>query len=252
MIHDDFRRIGDEASIAWSRVLSLGPFDVVNIDLCDGLASDPPHNDASIYDAVARLVALQARTHTPWLLLITTRIGRGMFDADAEERLIRLFRENVANCDGFTEVCEKVLDCDVNSIETATCGEVDLLHLMITAIGKWLSALAQAQAPTRVELASTHGYRVEPAASCEDLFSLALRFEPVIAASPDALSPSAPASVDECTIAKGILRRSTSRLDVDAILSENEALHEELLVETEGLLAEARYDAALYRSWLES
>ena len=41
VINDDFRRIGNRDSIAWHRTLRLGPFDVVNIDLCDGLGSDP-------------------------------------------------------------------------------------------------------------------------------------------------------------------------------------------------------------------
>ena len=93
VIPDDFRRIGNPNSIAWSRTLQHGPFDVVNIDLCDGLASDPPQNEGSIYTALAQLMALQARNSKPWLLLISTRIRRGMFDADAEQQLIELFRE---------------------------------------------------------------------------------------------------------------------------------------------------------------
>ena len=212
VLHDDFRRIGNPNSIAWSRTRRLGPFDVVNIDLCDGLASDPPQNDGSIYEALAQLMALQARNPNPWLLLVTTRIGHGMFDADAEKRLIGLFRENVANCEGFAEACEHLLESDVESIDPATCSEADLLNLMTAAIGKWLSALVQAHGPSRVGLASTHGYRVDPIATWEDLVSLALRFEPVIAASPDPLSPTAPASVDECATAKAILRRSVHRL----------------------------------------
>ena len=250
VIHDDFRRIGNSESVAWSRAQSLGPFDVVNIDLCDGLASDPPQNDGSIYEAFARLMALQARNPTPWLLLVTTRIGRGMFDADAEQRLIDLFRKNAANCEGFVETCEQYLKLDVTSIDPATCSQVDLLNLMTAAIGKWLSALVLAQGRSRVKLASTHGYRVDPTAACEDLVSLALRFEPDIAVSPDPLAPTAPASVDECTIAKHILKRSAQRLDVDTLLEEQWDLHEELIGETERFLADARYDVAGYRPWL--
>ena len=252
VLHDDFRRIGNPNSIAWSRTRRLGPFDVVNIDLCDGLASDPPQKDGSIYEALALLMALQARNPNPWLLLVTTRIGHGMFDADAEERLIGLFRENVANCEGFAEACEHLLESDVESIDPATCSEADLLNLMTAAIGKWLSALVQAHGPSRVELTSTHGYRIDPIAAREDLVSLALRFEPVIAASPDPLSPTAPASVDECATAKAILRRSVHRLDVDTILEQQPDLHEELIYETERLLADARYEVAGYRPWLTS
>ena len=252
VLPDDFRLVGNENSIAWSRTRELGPFDVVNIDLCDGLASDVPQNDGSIYSALAQLMALQARNSKPWLLLITTRIGRGMFDANAEQRLISHFRDNVANCEGFAEACEQLLESDVESIDPATCSESDLLNLMIVAIGKWLFKLVQYQAPSRVELASTQGYRVNPVAAQEDLVSLALRFEPVIVASADALSPTAPAPVDECAIAKAILRRSNSRLDVDNILDQQPDLLEELIGETERLLTDARYEVAGYRQWLTS
>ena len=252
VLPDDFRLVGNENSIAWSRTRQLGPFDVVNIDLCDGLASDVPQNDGSIYNALAQLMALQARNSKPWLLLITTRIGRGMFDTDAEQRLISHFRDNVANCEGFAEACEQLLESDVESIDPATCSESDLLNLMIVAIGKWLFKLVQYQAPSRVELASTQGYRVNPVAAQEDLVSLALRFEPVIVASADALSPTAPAPVDECAIAKAILRRSNDRVDVDNILDQQPDLLEELIGETERLLTDARYEVASYRQWLTS
>ena len=252
VLPDDFRLVGNEHSIAWSRTRQLGPFDVINIDLCDGLASDPPQNDGSIYRALAQLMALQARNPNPWLLLITTRMGRGTFDTDAEQQLISHFRENVAKCEGFAEACGQLLESDVEAIDPATCSEADHLNLMTVAIGKWLSTLVQSQAPSHVELASAHGYRVNPAASQEDLVSLAFRFEPVIEASPDALSPTAPAPVDECAIAKAILRRSNRRLDVDTILKRQPDLREDLICETEQLLADARYEVESYRPWLLS
>ena len=250
VIHDDFRRIGNPKSIAWSRTLQIGPFDVVNIDLCDGLASDPPQNADSVYKALDQLMALQGRNPDPWLLLVTTRIGRGMFDADAEERLLSLFHGNVNDCKGFAEACEQLLESNVKSIDPATCSEADLLNLMTVAISKWLSVLVQAHGHSGVELASTHGYRIEPIAVREDLVSLALRVEPIIAASPDSLSPTAPTPEDECTTAKAILRRSAHRLDVDNILERQPDLHEELIGETERLLADARYEVADYRPWL--
>ena len=139
---------------------------------------------------------------------------------------------------------------DVESIDPATCSEADLLKFMTVAIGKWLSVLVQVHAPSRLELASTHGYRVNPVAAQEDLVSFALRVEPVILASPDALSPTAPTLEDECTAAKAILKRSASRLDVDTILEQRPDVYEELTCETERLLADARYEVADYRLWL--
>ena len=252
VIPDDFRRIGNPKSIAWLRTLQHGPFDVVNIDLCDGLASDPPQNEGSIYTALAQLMALQARNSNPWLLLIATRIGRGMFDADAEHLLIRHFRENIDNCDGFAEACDQFLESDVESIDPTTCSDADLLNLMTVAIGKWLSALVKVHAPSRVELASIQAYRINPAAAQEDMVSLALRVEPVIAPSPDALLPTPPIPEDECKAAKAILRRSANRLNIDAILEQQREVREQLIDETKQLLADARYEVKDYCAWLAS
>ena len=46
-------------------------------------------------------------------------------------------------------------------------------------------------------------------------------------------------------------RRIARRLDVDIILKQQPDLNEELIGETERLLADARYDPG-YRLWLES
>lgn len=250
VIHDDFRRIAREASIAWSRVASLGPFDVVNIDLCDGLASDAPHDEETIYDALARLVALQVRNPSPWLLLVTTRVARGMFDPAAEERLLDLFHANTEQCEGFVAACADLLEADARTIEPLECSQQDYLNVMIVALAKWLSALAQAQSPNRVELASTHTYRVLPQSGCEDLVSLALRFDPIIQAPPDALAPAPPPPIDECLIAEGIARRARARKDVDGLLADQPALYDALAAETEALLLQARYDVTGYRAWL--
>lgn len=252
VIHDDFRRLGDEASIAWSRALSIGPFDVVNIDLCDGLAADPPAYGGSFYDALARLIALQVRNPSPWLLLVTTRIGRGIFDAEAEKRLVDLFRANVEHCGGFVTACADLIEADAASIDLAECSEQDYLCVMIVSLAKWLSALAQAHGPNRVELASTQAYRVQPGAVCEDLVSLALRFEPVIAPPSDPLAPAPPQVIDECVIAERIARRARARRDVDSILAGQPDLYEALAAETEALLADARYEIGGYREWAAS
>ena len=251
VLHDDFRQVGNDESIAWSRVQRLGPYDAINIDLCDGLASDPPQNDASIYRALSHVMALQARNHTPWLLFISTRIGRGEFDADAEQILVGWFRKNVSECEGFAEACGRILQSEASSIDPATCSQADLLHLMTVAIGKWLSAMMQVQGTSRLELASVHGYQVNPDSPCEDLVSLALRFQPVIQGSPDPLSPAPPDPLDECEIAKSILRRSTNRINIDEVLYDDRELNDELIGETQELLAQARYDATGYRTWLQ-
>ncbi len=252
VIPDDFRCLGDEASIAWTRARALGPFDVINLDLCDGLASDSPAIQQSIYDALAHVTALQGHSLTPWLLLVTTRIGSNMFDSDAEAAILQRFHDNVCTCDGFVEECQLHLGLDAATIESSTCSEEDYLKLMIAALGKWLAQLIQASRSSQVVLASTLGYRVVKGAPCEDLVSIALRCEPIFPRPENALSPTPPQPFDECKTAKRIVRRTARRKDVDSILEADSNAHEDLVVEMEGLLTAARYDVARYRPWLES
>ena len=252
VIHDDFRRISDDSSIAWDRARTLGPFDIVNIDLCDGLASDSPAVQQSIYDAIGQVTALQGHSLTPWLLLITTRIGPNIFHADAEAAILQRFRDNVDTCDGFAEECLQHLGLDATSIDFAACSGEDYLKLMIVAVGKWLAELVQASRSSKVVLASTLGYRVVRSAPCEDLVSIALRCEPVFQRPENALSPAPPQPFDECKTARRIVRRAARRKDVDSMLEANADVYETLIVEMEELLTAARYDVSRYRPWLES
>lgn len=250
VLPDDFRRLSHDQSIAWTRTLKLGPFDIVNIDLCDGVASDAPYLEQSMYKALAQLVALQAHNHVPWLLILTTRIGRGMFDPDAEARLIDLYRANVMSCaDPFVEACRPLLTTDPSTIDPATCSDLDYLNVMIVALGKWLASLVQSHGPHKVELASTHGYRVDPQSSCEDLVSISMRFSPTIVAASDPLAPQ-PVTIDECRAAVDVAKRAAARKDLDGLLADNPTLYEDLVAETEALLLAARYDVASYREWL--
>lgn len=252
VIHDDFRRLSDESSIAWKRARTLGPFDVVNIDLCDGLASDSPAVQQSIYDAIGQVTALQGHSLTPWLLLITTRIGPNMFHADAEAAILQRFQDNVSTCDGFVEECQQHLGLDATVVDAATCSGEDYLKLMIVALGKWLAKLVQASRSSQVVLVSTLGYRVVKSAPCEDLVSIALRCEPIFQRPENALAPTPPQPFDECRTAKRIVKRAASRKDVDSILEADSDAYEGLVAEMEELLTAARYDVSRYRPWLGS
>ncbi|MCY4199557.1 MAG: hypothetical protein OXC53_02835 [Rhodobacteraceae bacterium] len=252
VLHDDFRCLSATSSIAWQRAKSLGPFDVVNVDLCDGLATDSPTESRSLYNALAHVTTLQGHNLEPWLLLITTRIGVEQFNRDAEAEILERFRDNICNCDGFADECQQHLGLDATTIDSSDRSDTDYLKLMIVALGKWLAKLIQATRGSKVVLASILGYKVAESASCEDLVSFALRCEPITVPAQNALSPTPPQPFDECEIAKGIVRRTAKRKDVDLLLKGNVELQDELIAEMEDILHKAGYDISEYRRWLSS
>lgn len=251
VIADDFRSLAREDSIAWQRARKLGPFDVINLDLCDGLAADDPARQHSLYDAIDRLLALQVRSPHPWIMLVTTRIGKSHFHEDAAEILLGRFKANLDTCADFADECERLLGTrDPGDLDPAVCEATVFLRMMMVAMCKWLMALGQASGPNRVELASSHAYRVDPGSECEDLVSFALRFDPVIKPSVGPLHAGTKTSIDECLEGTRIARRASALTDVDGLLENDAALVEALVVESENLLRAARYDIDGYREWL--
>ncbi len=250
VLGDDFRSLARTGSMAAKAVRRLGPFDVVNLDLCDGIASDNPQARGSLYDAIAALLPLQVRSPNSWVLLVTTRIGRDNFHGDALRKLLQRFDGDVETCTEFAAECRELLGVDeLDDIDPSTCSCEIFMRMTLVSLCSWLMTLGQTHSPNRVELTSCQGYRVDRGSPCEDLVSFALVFKPVIQAAQDALQAAPVTGIDECAEVTRIARRAKHLKDVDQLLVEDVVLLEELTEETEILLRSARYDPATYREW---
>jgi hypothetical protein len=252
VIADDVRRIANESSVGWIRTLEFAPYDVINLDLCDGFGNDAPSSDEheTHYDALNALVALQARSKSPWLLLLTTRAGMDHVHQDVLRKLLEKYSANLDGCPAFRAASEELFQLDkLPAIDSLGS---NLLPVFICGICKWILGLALAlKPPCKVELKSVVGYHVEQDAPHEDLVSIAIRFSPVFSAVPDGLglSQNHRAALDECHLAERILRRVAKRVDADAVLLEKPELKDAMVNATAKLLAVARYDADAYRAW---
>lgn len=255
VVPDDFRMIANEKSLAWKQATSLGPFDVANIDLCEGLASDTPKSSdrGTMYDALERLISIQALNNNPWLMFITTRIGRELFDPEAEGKILEIYHDHARECEAFRSVCRKLID-NPSEVDVTTCEDRDYFNIMIVALAKWLSRLIKAKIPSsRVELVSVLGYKIDPNASCEDMVSFAIRSNPSYSKIDDPLAPK-PALQEfpvDCTTALKIAKRVTKLRNVDDILARNRDLNQRLITETKNLLHRARYNKSDYLAWLD-
>lgn len=257
VVRDDFRMIANEKSLAWRQANLLGPFDVANIDLCKGLLSDAPSatNPETMYGALERLLSIQARNHNPWLMFITTRIGRQLFDPEAESKIIEIYRNHINGCKDFRCTCKKLMTSNPIGIDILADDGHDYFFLMVIALAKWLSSLIRAHVPSpKVELVSVLGYQIDPDSSCEDMVSFAIRSNPSSSRIDDPLNPT-PAMQQipqiDCTSALQIAKRVTKFKNIDSILIENFNLEQRLITETKDLLHLARYDESKYLAWLK-
>lgn len=252
---DNFARVANQTSLAFVKARALGPYDVINLDLCDGFSAQAPGTlDNSYYEAVRSLLALQSRTMNPWLLLLTTRADRANINADVLQKLLGKYISNLADCTPFREASRDHFGIETAEALTAAAdAPVGLLPVFLTSLCKWFVGLAlQHQPPTSVELRSVFGYRVDKGAEHEDLISLALKFTPtfVPAADPLGLASQPVAAPDEGTLATRALKRVAKRIDADKKLADDADLHQSMVDATAHLLGLARYDVEAYRAWV--
>lgn len=251
VISDDFRRFSDPDSVAWERARDLGPFDIVNLDLCEGFTTDDPEATESYYRAIAEVAEYQFRHPDPWVLLITTRVARSSFNAKVRSYLLKHFKANVERCEAFAAACTACFGEDSGGVDPESCSDDVFLKLMLIAMCKWLLALARGgNTRNGVTLASSQGYRVNQGAAAPDLASVAILFEPAMNAPVHPLLASDGGDSDYCGFAEKIAKRAAAFKDIDLDLAEDIEFSEELTQEMEGLLSFS-YDVRGYREWLD-
>lgn len=255
IIWDDFRLISNDSSKAWHKTRGLGPYDVINLDLCDGFGKhEPSVLDDTYYSAVNRLLSLQARSKNPWLLFLTTRAEKRHVHQELLQRLVNKYIENLAHCLPF-----KMASIETFSIKDEaglmTAADTSEGHLAILLVGlcKWLLGLAVThQPPSIVEVKSVIGYRVYAGAPHDDLISLALRFEPTFVPVDDPMKiANHPSTLpSECNLAANALKQVGLRGCADEILSTDAELQGQMVAGMADLLKLARYDIEAYHKWL--
>jgi hypothetical protein len=255
VIRDNFALVAKENSIACRKARELGPYDVINLDLCDGFGAQPPDAiDHTYYDAVSSLFALQARSKNPWLFFLTTRADRPNIDAQVLQTLLGKYIDNLATCVQFRDASlEKFAIETKEALLAAAETPEGILPVFLTGLCKWFLGLALAhQPPISVELCSVVGYRVNQGATQEDLISLALRFTPTFVppGDPLGLANKPAAAPDECVLSTRVLKRVAKRVDADKKLSDDHALKQTMIDATASLLEIARYDVEAYKTWL--
>lgn len=254
MIGDNFALVANQASIAFRRTRELGPYDVINLDLCDGFGAQEPGALAnSYYDAVSSLLALQARGANPRLLFLTTRADKANVNEKVLQALINKYCANLEECASFKDASREHFAIETRDAVAQAVGEPGgLLHVFLTGLCKWFVAMAlEHQPPTSVEVRSVFGYRVDKGSEHEDLVSLALRFTPTFAPAGDpvGLATQPAAKPDEGALATKALRRVAKRIDADRKLLEDAALMQSMTEATAYLLGLARYDVEKYKAW---
>lgn len=258
VLNEELERISNKKSLAYRRVKESGSFDVVNLDLCGSVASQPPMTVGGTLDAIRALLDIQRTCRAePWLLFLTTRVGTDVLDGHVVERLRMLVRRNVESSDSFRQALEECLQMSVSDV--LLVGDGDLSHSVFARIfgvgfGKWLLGLVLRPSPRwRVVMTSVFGYRVDREST--DMLSLGFRFELIEEPTLDSVGltgdlQAEPGGESEENLATKMALMIKDIVDVDALLEGDSAKREKITKQSADILAQARYGAGEYFEWL--
>lgn len=251
IIPDDFCQIGTDKSLANQRSKKMGPFDVINIDLCNGFGRTS-HEDfeENHYNTLKKLMTFQQRRKDPWLLFITTRTGLEHTDPKVLALLKDLYAKNLKNCDPFLKASIKAYNVgDLHSVEKAITTDQGASDVFLVALCKWIAFLGIELNPKiKIEVQSVYGYKVHPKAVHLDLVSLSLKMVPTDITKQDSLglAKAFDGDINECDAAVQALMAICGQEDVDEKLADDQMLMDQMIKATGGLLGLARYDVHEY------
>jgi len=253
--------VAKPSSQACRYVNQLGPFHVVNLDLCDSLF---PNNETDIqacYDGLHAIAAYQMKEMaTPWLLFITTEVAPKDVNSDQFNKLCKPTKANL-QYELFQDALSKIVPIEsLNSnhqVDLTRLDDKQLVDLFGVAIGKaLLSFCSSAGATWKLEMRGSHSYSINPEKGVS-MMSFAFQFTPISLPPQDAtgistLKLNIPAPFDEAELAIKLVASVQKITDVDSLLESNPDLYDLLVASSADLLESAGYDRTAYIQWVQN
>jgi hypothetical protein len=267
VIEERLEAIARADSLAFHRMRQHGPFDAINIDLCNALTErEADDHRGSPLGVLGQLLATQLTTTKPWLLFVTTLAQPGLITTRNRAGFQEAIDANIAAstefASGLAECIAGLAECispegDLSAQMEAVWGQQDpaFLRLFSTGLGKWLLRILSGSAPQRrLSLLNSYYYQVGP--DGPDMLSLAFRCDTVDQPVQDQsgilpVGPPAPA-LSEVDLAIELTQKLKESKDLDYLLAHDEERAEKRLQQAMTLMGAARFSPQAYEAWARS
>ena len=259
VLEDRLEAIANASTMAAARIRTEGPFNAVNLDLCNSIAQWPFESPKSTMAALQVLLDIQFQSTKPWLLFLTTRVEPGTVAPENWSRFRRAIESNLDLSEDFNAALASLLGVDSGDLRRSLpslCesepGEL-LLKMFCSGFGKWALRVLAAAAPSRhLTLLSAYYYR---SGNNPNMLSLAFRCDtapqPVVDPSAENLLLIAPGSggTSEPAAAVALAKAIGLLVDLDSKLSADVGLRDSMIEKAGRLLKLARHDDGAYVAW---
>lgn len=264
VLPDRLEHIASTTSVAYRRMREFGPFDVINLDLCESFASAAPGQESSYYAALDRIIDLQLGHRRPWLMFLTTRADQSAVNVETMKRLMKSVRDNIAESDDFGEYLNSRMSISPRDVEAIISDDRHLYAGSFSSefglgLAKWLLRVgAGTNPPTDVELVECSGYRVQDGLEI-DMLSLVFRIQTRFSGSNDpygvmpgnARRGDAPTGGEREDLGRRIVDGVAEICDVDSRLYANGDEFTKAKSQMKTILKAARYPVEEYDAWVE-
>lgn len=260
VIGDSFQNIGRENTQAYHYFRQYGPYDVVNLDMCDTLVPRGRQGEMDAnFTAIHRLLAYQvANQKEPWLLFVTTQVEHETAHQEEIDKLAKHTRNNSDLYKGFSEALAKLIPAAAyegkeHALDISKCAPEHLIQVFGVVLGKWLmSILASASPRCSIRLLPSYRYVIKGPV---EMLSLSYLITPHYASPIDtsgvsSLKPSTPAIPTEAESAVDLATKAAAIGQVDNLLMADQQLRDQLANRKAKLLAAAGYDSDAYLKWV--
>ncbi|KAF0220416.1 MAG: hypothetical protein FD174_1317 [Geobacteraceae bacterium] len=254
VVPDKFERIGDTSSIAYTRMIEAGPFDIINLDLCNSIAGHVPlEKQDDYYNAIFRIIEFQkSKKAQPWLLFITTRANEKAVNPSAGRKLFQCIEDNAKLSDEFRGRLATELGIDFSLSNPGVTSR----NLVGLGLGKWLlKLLIDGQPKWSLKMLDSAEYKVYPPSAAPDMLSLAFECSLIVQPPNDSVGLARHPNTliaevaEEKDFALGLIDSVKNIMDLDVMMHGDEQLRKTMIDEAAHLMTDARYDGAKYKAW---
>lgn len=258
---DTFQDIARTTTPASRLFRQYGPYDLINLDLCDSLVPRGHAGEtATNYTALNQLIDYQLENQKgPWLLFVTTQVDYRSASQDEINKLAKPIRENCDTHENFAKEIGKLIPeaaflSQNHSLDISQMNPKHLVQIFGVVFGKWLMSLLKDASPRcAIKLLTSYRYIIQQDAGIE-MLSLGFIFTPHYSPTVDptglsTLKPTKRPFPTELECALQFASTAANIGDVDKLLEAQPILHQQLLNSKADLMAAAGYDRDAYLRW---
>lgn len=252
--------IANTNSFAYTTVRDNGPFNVINLDLCNSIANkEPDHDGPTYFDAIARILELQRdQMAQPFIIFIATRSGINEINQRSLQLITKAHRDNITGSVAYKNAFERAVEERAEELLQKVldgqkiCQDV-LNKIFGVGIGKWLLHLVKNTQPhLDVTLEHVCCYSVHD--EKPNMLTLAFKFKRPDGGMLDKIGlskilPGTKKILPEAELAIGMIQKSNEIVNVDTLLMHDTTVREKVITQSATLLAGIGYSEDNYRKW---